>query len=439
MVEEKFELLPFTKLKTSEGYIIISNENGTWMHVDSNILKRIENKNFDENIALRLFSRGFLKINDVSRVIDGGSKYNFEPNFIEVDLTQQCTLRCKYCYASAGDGEKMSDDVLERVGDVLIELPVNMLCLQPSGGEPLLEWSRFKRLLDRVKNEREDLEIRINLETNGTEIDYQMAKELFEYGVNVGISIDGRPEEHNITRPYPNDKPSYDDVVKGINALYDAGYEKISSITILNKINVKDPEGLVKHLVIDLGLTYPRFNPLLLKGRAIQNKELALTTDEFLKAKKRIFLSMVKLKKEGYLQTIPDDYFINVTTMYRKNLCLSRGCSGGFRILSISVEGDIYPCVRLMSPEFCLGNVKTSNLKDAYENFIRKFPSRNAETFEDCKTCSWKAFCNAGCPGESLHTYGSIMYKTPLCDFVREYYNFMIYYITDNTDREFYF
>jgi uncharacterized protein len=293
-----------------------------------------------------------------------------------------------------------------------------------------MEWEKIKWLIDRIHVLKKDLkELKVNIETNGTLVSSKIAKELKEYDVKIGVSIDGRENEHNAARIFPDGKGSYQYVVRAIENLKNAGYTWISSITTLHRFNIHNPEGILRHLWLDLGISASRFNYAIFMGRIRNYREFCISPKEFLEAKKRIFTEAYRLKKKGVKSKLLDEYFDNLTRMYDKNICLSRGCRAGIRMFFIDVNGNIYPCTRLQIPFFKLGNVfSIKDLRECYEKFI-SLPLQSSATIKWCEECPWKFFCEGGCPGESLHFYGTSYYPSPFCGFIKEYYKFLLDFI----------
>ncbi|MEM5793680.1 MAG: radical SAM protein [Candidatus Aenigmatarchaeota archaeon] len=428
----KVEVLPYSSWKTKNGYVIFSHLTGGWVHISNDIYRKFTNNEWNENLIRKFFWRGIIKLDGQLRPVSV-KRYDFNPTLIEIELTKKCTLRCKYCYADAGKGKSMKKETLERIAELIAKLPNKRIGIQPSGGEPLLEWKKIEWLINKIRELKKDLaELKVNIETNGTILTPKIAKKLKEYDIKVGISIDGREFEHNSARIYENGRGSYDNVIKAIENLRNAGFNWISSITTFHKFNMKEPEGILRHLWLDLNISASRFNYIILMGRAKQNASLLISPEEFLTIKKRIFLEAYKLKRKGCKSKLLDEYFDNLTRMYDKNICLSRGCAAGLRMYFVDINGNLYPCTRLQIPTFKLGNVTELNsFQEAYKNFI-KFPLRAASTIKECTSCPWQFFCNGGCPGECLHFYNDTFKPSPFCKFIKGYYKFLLNFIINN-------
>jgi uncharacterized protein len=109
--------------------------------------------------------------------------------------TNQCNLRCKYCYhADNGyDKEKMTDQVLEKA--IAVTAPFfKRVEYNWHGGEPLIMGLDFyERVLYYQKKYRQGPEHHIinTMQTNGTLITQETAEFIKKYGFGIGLSFDG--------------------------------------------------------------------------------------------------------------------------------------------------------------------------------------------------------------------------------------------------------
>lgn len=107
--------------------------------------------------------------------------------------TNQCNLRCKYCYhADNGyDKEKMTDQVLEKA--IAVTAPFfKRVEYNWHGGEPLIMGLDFyERVLYYQKKYRQGPEHHIinTMQTNGTLITQETAEFIKKYGFGIGLSL----------------------------------------------------------------------------------------------------------------------------------------------------------------------------------------------------------------------------------------------------------
>lgn len=150
--------------------------------------------------------------------------------YLRLSITDVCNFRCTYClpngYQPTGHNNQfLSVDEIRRVTRAFSELGTEKIRL--TGGEPTLR----KDFIDIISAVRENESIKtIALTTNG----YRMARDVKQWrdagltSVNVSVdSLDAR-QFHAITG-----EDKFQQVMKGIDAAFDAGFEKVKVNTVL--------------------------------------------------------------------------------------------------------------------------------------------------------------------------------------------------------------
>ena len=89
--------------------------------------------------------------------------------------------------------------------------------------------------------------------------------------------------------------------------------------------------------------------------------------------------------------------------------CLAKrsvGCGAGAEYISVTPEGDIYPCHQFVGDEkFIMGNLNEGILKSELREV---FKSSNVFTKEDCRDCWAKFYCSGGCHANAYYNNGTI-------------------------------
>ena len=185
-------------------------------------------------------------------------------NYLRISITDRCNLRCTYCMPKEGLSLLGNDDILRyeeilRVVNVAVEMGITKVRI--TGGEPLVRRGivDFISKLSSIPGLKD-----ISLTTNGILLE-SFAHLLLEAGIKrINISLDSlNPEKYaKITRG-----GSLADVLKGIEAVYQAGFYPI-------KINVVAIKGTNEDEILDfaiLSLKKPfqiRFIELMPLGQA---------------------------------------------------------------------------------------------------------------------------------------------------------------------------
>lgn len=153
----------------------------------------------------------------------------FRPTTAVLLMTNQCQLRCTYCYAAAGDyarqqiTSELGFAVIDQVCGNAIELgrPQFELSLH-GGGEPTVNWKVLQDCTAYARSK--PLRAKITLTSNGIWSASQRAWILDNMDA-VGISMDGMPATQDRQRPFCSGKPSSDHVLHTIAELDNREFE----------------------------------------------------------------------------------------------------------------------------------------------------------------------------------------------------------------------
>ena len=83
-----------------------------------------------------------------------------------------------------------------------------------------------------------------------------------------------------------------------------------------------------------------------------------------------------------------------------------RGCGCGNEYVSVTPEGDVYPCHQFVGkPEWIMGSVNDLSLNTEIKD---SFAKTTVYTKPECRTCWAKFYCSGGCNANNLEYAGSI-------------------------------
>ena len=156
--------------------------------------------------------------------------YGRDINYIRISVTELCNLRCRYCMPEEGVEKRAHDEMMtaeETLAAAKAAVSLGISKIRITGGEPLVKRGivRLCREIAAIEGVEE-----LCITTNGTLL-REFAKPLREAGVNrINISIDTlKPEKFTyITR-----LGRLEDVLDGIDAVFEAGFEKIKLNVVL--------------------------------------------------------------------------------------------------------------------------------------------------------------------------------------------------------------
>jgi uncharacterized protein len=138
------------------------------------------------------------------------------PTYVVMQPTTLCNLDCAYCYLPfRNDDHRMPVSVAAAVADSVNEwVRAGRFSVVWHGGEPLAAGREHLAELMRPF----DPAVEHHVQTNATLIDDAWCEFFAAHRIRVGISVDG-PREHNRSRVNRGGRPSYDQIMRGVEAL----------------------------------------------------------------------------------------------------------------------------------------------------------------------------------------------------------------------------
>jgi SynChlorMet cassette radical SAM/SPASM protein ScmE len=342
------------------------------------------------------------------------------PKKIDLDITNRCNLRCRYCYhfESAGDagGDLPAVEWLQFFEE-LSRCAVTEVTL--AGGEPFIRHDLKEIIRGIVRNR-----MRFGVLSNGILIDDDMAAFLAatKRCNYVQVSIDGSvPESHDAMRG----NGSFERAIDGLLTLRRNGVRAAVRVTI-HRQNVHDLEGIAKLLLENIGLPSFSTNSAGALGLCRKNAEMVqLTTEDRIiametllrltkqyngrinamagpLAEARVWLEM----EEARLECRP--------SMPNRGSLTGCGCykSG----LAVRADGVITPCTMLSHIE--LGRINRDDLGEIWRdhnelNTLRNRHRMALSGFSFCEGCPYVSYCSGSCPGLSYTLTGEVNHPSP--------------------------
>jgi len=337
------------------------------------------------------------------------------PRSLFIHLTDRCNLSCLHCYTHK-IGRLTSDlpaQVVFRLLDELMALGGTVVTL--SGGEPFLHTA----LRDIISHARPELDVR--LLTNGTLLDASWATFLAEKGVSVQVSVDGScPEVHDAIRG----RGTFKKAVRAVEMLQKAGLSDQVNLSATVMRQNRDDLPSILELAHRMGVPLARFLPLRRKGTAqarwqdigegwSREEEEAFYAYSMRFGRDNGRHLEVSCGLSGFMLFMPEGTTDGIW------------CPVG-RQLAVDVNGDAYPCVAMMIPEFLLGNVRQQHLNDLFQSRGMKAICRalvdRRQRIDKCARCTWRNLCQAGCMGLALEHKGTIWDTDDFCEYREKLY-----------------
>lgn len=138
--------------------------------------------------------------------------------------TPFCNINCDYCYLPhRNDRRVMSIDMVRAAVDFVFREELNApdLTVVWHAGEPLVVAADWYREAFRAVERMSPAGVRLPhaIQTNGTSLDERWCDLFLEFGVRVGVSLDGPADIHDARRKTRSGGPTHARVMRGIETL----------------------------------------------------------------------------------------------------------------------------------------------------------------------------------------------------------------------------
>jgi len=431
------DLYVFTNENNNYSYLL--GKNGCSMIVDSHLLNDLKNHDINEDFQFKLLGHGLLELKNPVIKLTECDDNNI---YFVIDVTKKCNFDCLYCFRNLNDNRIIDDqhlkDICQYILNITKERNLKHVKVQVWGGEPLLAIDKLEYVYTFFQNT--DIELSIDVETNGSLVTENLAKKLYDMHINVGISIDGLQNHQDIQRRLVNGNSSYDLVKKGIKNLQKYYKNCLGGIAVVTKYNYRDVEKMIKYFAEELKLSNMKFNIVRDNPNANQEnigldiEEVEWFANELFNVVKKYNVEQNKFNEANIMTR-----YNNLMERTNNNYCTSKGCRGGINLISIDMQGDIYPCEMMDYEAVKIGSIyQENNLstnKDLVEN-VKKAKKENIyfrkKTIDECLSCPWKYFCEGGCRSRIVYSNGKMKYDEIECAFNKIMYEKIIEDILGN-------
>lgn len=302
-----------------------------------------------------------------------------------VNLTYRCNLDCPFCSTKAGGffNKKavMSPEVAVAGVDVLLS---NSATATPVlfffGGEPLLQADLIRQAVEygrRYEGEH-GKRIRFIVVTNGVLLDEQMLDFAARQGVSFQVNLDGPPAVHDSLRRLPSGQGTFDRIVENLRRIEARGV----GLTLRSHVPPHNPHFLETMALLEsLGLSRYNLSFNLVMGLS-PGSEYQWRREDFERHEER-FLTFVGQYADNILerQSPVVDFFGLYGYFTAPPSEQEHYCNAGRVRLSLSPNGDVYPCFTMEDQEqFRLGNLEQGLDRFQVTRFLTLTSSSGLET-----------------------------------------------------------
>lgn len=370
---------------------------------------------------------------------------------LSLDMTEGCSLRCKYCFQDFNGGKKreerkLTEEIMKQQVDWLFKdetsgtvEEVNQaggLSFEPWGGEPFHNFEMIKKTYEYFVQKSQETGKKIGHiggTSNGVEWTEENLKWCQERNITWLLSLDGIKEIHDKYRVTPTGQGSFDIIDKNID-LYKKIYGRAPSVRMSLHPDYIPYIKKSYEYIFGKGINDYFFSPVF---------EQNWTEDSYKELEEQLvelYEQIIVNYKNGFPRVqnkFVDDMIHYILEQERRGLnpdnlgeindkslhSLSRGmhlpkpCGQGTTYFGISVDGQIYVCHRFNKHGFepdkypfekrfgWLGNVWEDIHNIELFNELKEW---DVDDIEKCKTCKFKYYDKGSCYQSNYDTTGKI-------------------------------
>jgi uncharacterized protein len=320
----------------------------------------------------------------------------FSPTNLALLMTNQCQLRCTYCYAAAGEfprqnlsleiGYKAIDYVYENLKR--LNHPKLVISIH-GGGEPTFPWKTMKAFVAYAKEK--PIPTEFSLTSNGFWSE-QQTKWIMAYVSSVGISMDGRPQTQDMQRPTISGKGSSRVVMRALHNMEANNFPyglRLTAVPPFDRV-IDDIRYLCENTRCQHMQVEAAFNP----KRGEEGQPDLDQGQEFM----QVFFAAQRVAEQygRALRCAGSD--IGKTTIM--------ACGSPFSTMVVTPEGNLVACFEVVNASHPLAGMTTLGRithegvqidEEAREHLRQKIEERRAS----CRDCS----CYWTCAGDCLIRY----------------------------------
>lgn len=398
---------------SGNGFAFLLNaQNGCSIVLDTALVNEIVSHRISEALAMRLIQRGLISNrNSMPPVVQDSE----QPTFFIFDLTQACNFRCVYCFRHLEDKvTTITDYNLDAITSYIIDYckkyQIKDFCIQPWGGESLIAFEKIKKMDDAFR--AADLHPLISIETNASLITEKLAEEASRRNIRLGISIDGFSEVQNMHRPLMSGDPSFEKMKRGIEIIsqFD-NLKQYGVVCVLTSLSFPFLGDIIEYFGTELKIKCFKLN-LIKDNPVMKDAQLCLSDEQITEAQNILIDKLIDLNRRGYeiTELNVQEKLMNLLVRSKSNICTSRGCMGGTKMIAFDQEGRIYPCDVTDYKEESIGDVHTDG--DLIE-LVRTAKRQKRDFFakkhsKDCDQCPFWFFCKGGCTTAIKYKLGKV-------------------------------
>lgn len=367
--------------------------------MNKGISNQLNNEAFINVLMERLYQKPLFDIKELHRRV-----HTILPE-LSIPLTTDCNLRCKYCYADAGEAGRTDcfpkdriqviidayfDFIKKHKSEYIIEKDNVIRIAFAGGGEPTSKPDLLEYAVELCKERASKIgctcgfSMPTNLACNLDTIKY--LAENFKW---LSVSFDGPKDIQNYQRPFANGRGTFDTVFRNAKFLHEKDFHFAFRATV-----TEYSVHRLKEIVDFFNEYFPghavNFERMFEMGRSIRTGIKSPSRDEYNKAFKEVL-------DYGAKQGL----FIRSATVGKLDTLRTVFCGAvGKPDWTVTLDGQVASCERNNMPEvFVFGKFDfDKHTFEIDDEKLKRIRDLNVFEYEECRDCFCKYNCAGDCP-----------------------------------------
>jgi uncharacterized protein len=419
MTFSKFNI--FSKIRESENYFILNLLTGS---ADVLGLKEAEKviaiqKDINlpnDDFVRELTARGYLMDSNEEAKLYRGKYLNFidSRDKDEIQLffitNYSCNFACSYCYQDQynNPNQELSTNLIDSFFQFIhLEFAGRKKYITVFGGEPLLNSSKQKGLINHLIERANESDLEICFVTNGYNLEEYIP--ILKRGKirEIQVTLDGTETIHNKRRFLKSGEGTFNKIVKGIDSCLQ-NLIPVNLRMVIDKENINDLPELAQ-FAINKAWT----KSLFLKTQIGRNYELhhCQSGNDNLFSRISLFESIFELTRQHpqILEFYKPAYSVSKFLFENGELPdpLFDSCPACKTEWAFDYTGKIYPCTATVGKtDESIGTFYPSITHNG--DLIDEWETRNITSIPECKDCNLQLACGGGCGSVAKNRTGKI-------------------------------
>ncbi|MBX9775793.1 MAG: GRRM system radical SAM/SPASM domain protein [Xanthobacteraceae bacterium] len=339
-----------------------------------------------------------------------------QTSLLVVQPTPFCNIDCSYCYLPDRSSKKrLSFELAQVIFRKLLRFPTvrELVTVVWHAGEPLvLPVKYYEQMFQLIKDlSPPGLHVRHSFQTNGTLISDAWCELIQKWNINIGVSIDGPAELHDLHRKQRNGAGSFNLTHEGLRRLQRAGipFHVISVLTVESMAKLEQ----MLDFYVDNAIEYICFN---IEEQEGLNSRSRFVNSAAADARYRSFLErFLDLSFQRQQPVLVREVESSMRAIQGHGAEIRNEQAEPFRIISVDSDGN----VSTFSPEllglkherydFCFGNLRDLEFEQIAARVMESslYADIGAGLQQCASTCAYYGVCGGGAPANKIFENGS--------------------------------